>query len=275
VTATSTRDQPSRPPHLDDEAGSAPPVILPPAGLGERLASVALWGAGLAWMVPMMMGMTALHRLLPGRRLEALNRLYCAGQLRLLGVRWRAEVHPDVDPDAVYVFVQNHTNHFDHVACYNATPHFKQGIELEKHFRYPVYGWFMKARGTIGVSRGKNGQSPEVLARMREEVARGHSILGFPEGTRTLTGRVGPFRRGLFFIARDLGVPVCPVAVTGMYEVMRKGSPLLRGGAEVTVHVGPPLPTEGIDDDGVTRLAEEARRVVAGHVDVYWARRGR
>lgn len=247
-------------------------IVLPsPSGL-DRVAAVGLWGLGLSWLVPMLSTMTALHKLLPGRELEPLNRLYCWGQVKLLGARARAEVHPSVDPATPYMFVQNHTNHFDHVACYNATPHFKQGIELKEHFRYPFYGTFMRARGTIGVDRGAGGQSPEVLAAMEAEVRAGHSILGFPEGTRTTTGRVGPFRRGLFFIARDLGLPVCPVAVTGMYEVMRKGSLMLRAGGRLTVHVGPVFPTAGLDDDGVTALVGDVREVVAGHVDRYWAR---
>jgi 1-acyl-sn-glycerol-3-phosphate acyltransferase len=251
--------------------GDDAPVTLPAARPVDRAVSAAMWGAGLSWLVPMLSTMTVAHRLLPGRELEPLNRLYCWGQLKLLGVRWRAEVHPDVDPAQPYMFAQNHTNHFDHVALYNATPHFKQGIELNKHFDYPFYGWFMKARGTIGVDQGKGGQTPEVMAQMRAEVARGHSILGFPEGTRTVSGRVGPFRRGLFFIARDLGLPVCPVAVTGMYEVMRKGSALLRPGGVVTVHVGPPFATAGLGDEDVPALAERVRDVVAGHVDRYWA----
>ncbi|TNF32889.1 MAG: 1-acyl-sn-glycerol-3-phosphate acyltransferase [Deltaproteobacteria bacterium] len=261
-----------RPSGDDGVAADLPPVVLPEARPVDKLVAAGLWGVGLSWLVPMLSTMTVAHKLLPGRELEPLNRLYCWGQLKLLGVRWRAEVHPDVDPAQPYMFAQNHTNHFDHVALYNATSHYKQGIELKKHFDYPFYGWFMKARGTIGVDKGKGGQSPEVMAQMRAEVARGHSILGFPEGTRTRTGRVGPFRKGLFFIARDLGLPVCPVAVTGMYEVMRKGSPLLRPGGVVTVHVGPPLPTAGLSDDEVPALAEQVREVVAGHVDRYWER---
>lgn len=261
------------PPASVDPAAVDPTVVLPPQTARDLALSGVLWGLGVSWLAPMMGAMTVLHRLLPGRELEPLNRLYCAGQLKLLGARWRAEVHPDVDPATPYMFVQNHTNHFDHVAMYNATPHFKQGIELKRHFDYPFYGWFMKARGTIGVERGRGGQAPEVMAQMRAEVARGHSILGFPEGTRTLNGRVGPFRKGLFYIARDLGVPVCPVAVTGMYEVMRKGSWLLRPARAITVHVGPPRASAGLDDAGVEALVDEVRGVIAGHVDRYWAAR--
>jgi 1-acyl-sn-glycerol-3-phosphate acyltransferase len=248
-------------------------VKLDPVRKRDHLVSAALWGAGISWIVPMLGTMTALNAtVLPSHRTEFLNRLYCRGQVALTGSRWKAVVDPAVDPSTPYMFCQNHTNHFDHVSLYPATPHFKQGLELEKHFRIPVYGWFMKARGTIGVRSGKEGQTPEIMENMRREIARGHSILAFPEGHRTLDGRVGPFRKGVFYIARDLGIPIAPVAVTGMYRVMRKGSWLIRPGHEVTVYVDAPVETKGIPDEGIPELAAHVRSVIAARVDAYWQR---
>ena len=243
------------------------------ASAGDKVRSAVLWGAGLSFMGGALGTMALVNTVLPSDRMEWLNRFYCRAQVALAGAKWRCVVHPDVDPSGVYMFCQNHTNHFDHVVLYDATPHFKQGLELEEHFKYPVYGTFMRNRGTIPVRRGSEGQTPEIMAYMRAEIAAGHSILAFPEGTRTLTGRVGPFRRGVFFIARDLGIPVVPVAVTGMYEVLRKGSHIMRAGQLVTVHVEAPIPTAGLDDEGVSRLAASCRRVVSDRVDAYW--RGR
>lgn len=245
-------------------------VALDPVGPLDYLKSAALWGAGVAWLVPMMAPMTLLNATIGPEKLERISRIYTRTQVALTGSKWRAVVHPDVDPAGVYLFAQNHTNHFDHVTLYAATPHFKQGVELESHFDYPVYGWFMKARGTIPVRPGSKGQTPEILARFQAEVAKGHSILAFPEGTRTPDGRVGRFRTGTFFIARDLGIPIVPVAVTGMYEVMRKGSYLLRPGHTVTVYVEKPIPTAGLRDDEIPALAVEVQRVVAARVDAYW-----
>jgi 1-acyl-sn-glycerol-3-phosphate acyltransferase len=246
-------------------------VELDPVRKRDQLVSAALWGAGVSWIVPMLGTMTALNAtVLPSHRTEFLNRLYCRGQVALTGSRWRAVVDPAVDAATPYMFCQNHTNHFDHVSLYPATPHFKQGLELEKHFKIPVYGWFMKARGTIGVRSGKEGQTPEIMANMRNEIARGHSILAFPEGHRTTDGRVGPFRKGVFYLARDLGIPIVPVAVTGMYRVMRKGSWLIRPGHDVTVYVDAPIPTQGIPDSGIPELAEHVRSVISARVDAYW-----
>lgn len=247
------------------------PAALPaPPTVADRLVSVALWTAGLAWMVPMMTGMTALSWFVHPRRTDALSRLYCRGQIALTGARWRAVVHPDVDPAQPYLFAQNHVNLLDHVMLYPATPHFKQGMELAEHFRIPVYGWFMRARGTIPVVRGRRNQLEELTERVRREVELGHSILAFPEGTRTKDGRVGRFRKGIFLVARDVGLPIVPVAVTGSYEVLRKGSALMRPGGRVTVWCEKPVPTAGVPDAEIPDLIEHVRRVVADRVDRYW-----
>src|SRR5688572_30306602 len=149
-----------------------------------------MWAAGLSFLGPSLGAMTAIYSLVPSHRVNVLGRLYCKGQIALTFAKWRAVVHPDVDPDRAYIFAQNHTNHFDHVMLYNATPHFKQGIELESHFKYPFYGWFMKARGTIPVRRGERGQTSQLFRRMRREIDEGRSILAFPEGSRSRSGRV-------------------------------------------------------------------------------------
>jgi 1-acyl-sn-glycerol-3-phosphate acyltransferase len=248
-------------------------LSLPADRLSDRLLALLLWLVGVLWMFPILISMMLISLVIPPWRTDWINRLYCRGQLLLTGNSWRADVHPSVDPNKAYLFAQNHINHFDHVVLYNATPHFKQGLELESHFKYPVYGWFMKSRGTIPVRPGSQGQTPAIMNRMREEIERGHSILTFPEGTRTLDGRVGTFRRGVFYIARDLGIPVVPVAVTGMYNVMRKGSWLIRPGHTITVHVCEPISTEGLTDEAIPAFAKRVETEVANHVNAYWAAR--
>lgn len=251
---------------------SPAPVIRPNTAL-DHLISAGLWGVGLGFMVPMMGSMMVLQRLLSSETIDPLARFYCRGQLALTGNRWRTIVHPKVDPNQPYIFAQNHTNHLDHVAMYCATPHFKQGLELETHFRYPVYGWFMKGRGTIPVPADRSQRTAAVREGIQAEIDKGHSVLAFPEGTRTLDGRVGTFRKGIFVIARDLGIPIVPTAVTGMFDVMRKGSYVLHPGNTVTVHVEEPVETAGLSDDDIPALAERTRSVVARHVDAYYAER--
>ncbi|MBI5486913.1 MAG: 1-acyl-sn-glycerol-3-phosphate acyltransferase [Deltaproteobacteria bacterium] len=238
-------------------------------GAKDFALSAAAWAAGLAWGVPALTTLTVLAGNLGLRpeRLQRLYAIYADVQLRLLGVRWRAEVDPAVNPRTPYFFFQNHVNHFDFIACHNATPHYRQGIELDEHFRIPLYGPFMRSRGTIAVRKGGAGRLAELRNRCREELALGRSILAFPEGTRTLDGKVGPFKTGLFVVARDLGTPIVPVAVRGTWNLMRKGSALLRPGAQVVVHVGAPVPTRDVTDEGLPALVAAVHDWIAEHAE--------
>lgn len=252
------------------EASLRPPVRLAPDRARDVLVSGALWSAGLAWLVPMMAAQMALYRFIEPRRLQWLERLYTRGQLALTGCRWKAVVHPAIDPARAYVFFQNHVNHLDHCTMYCATPHFKQGIELEEHFRYPVYGRYMAQRGTIPVRRGDVRQLRELVQRIEHELQRGSSLLVFPEGTRTVTGHLGDFQPGLFRIVQQLGAPIVPVTVTGMYRVMRKGSYLIRPGHDVTVYCDEPIETRGLTRRDVPALVERVRSVMQARLDAYW-----
>lgn len=248
--------------------------VAPPS-IRDRVVSAGMWAAGLGWLVPMMGTMMVVGSFLPADRTEWLSRLYCRGQVAATGARWKAVVDPLVDPRRPYLFAANHVNLLDHVTMYNATPHFKQGLELAEHFRIPVYGWFMRQRGTIPVERGAGPAQVERLrAQVAAEVARGHSILAFPEGTRTRDGRVRRFRKGVFVIARDLQLPIVPVAVTGMYEILRAESSLMRPGKEVTVYCDAPVDPTGVPDAEIPQLAQRVRDVVAARVDAYFAARG-
>ena len=222
------------------------PFALRPDTPRDYALSAALWGAGLGWLVPMMGLQMALYRVAEPQQAAVARAPVHArpGRAHRLALA-RGGRPGDRSERARTSFFQNHVNHLDHCTMYCATPHFKQGVELEEHFRYPIYGRYMRSRGTIPVRRGDAAQLRQLITRMRDELARGHSLLVFPEGTRTLTGQLGEFQPGVFRIVQQLGAPIVPVTVTGMYRVMRKGSYLIRPGYDVTVYCDAPIETRG------------------------------
>ncbi len=255
--------------------GDQTPIEPDPETLKDKLIAAGLWALGGAWLASSTAAITLARSFVDTDQAEWLDRIYIRGQLLLTGSKWKAVVHPDVRDDEQYFFFQNHINHFDHCSMYNATPHFKQGVELVEHFEYPFYGSFMKARGTIPVARGSAEGLKRLIRGIRSEVAAGHSILVFPEGTRTTTGRVQPMKPGVFRIAIDVGIPIVPVAVTGMYDVMRKGSFLIRPGYDVTVFYEKPIPTKGLRPADVPDLMQQVHSVISRRVDDYWRERGK
>jgi 1-acyl-sn-glycerol-3-phosphate acyltransferase len=233
----------------------------------SRIVSAIIWVLAGGFLVFALSFLTVVYQFVNPDRVQFLERWYCKLQLALTFNKQTPQVHSGVDPQTQYLFIQNHTSHLDHVAMYTATPHFKQGIELETHFDYPFYGWFMKARGTIPVPKDRRGALEALRQAVRSEVDAGHSILGFPEGHRTLTGQVGQFHDGLFRIAIELGVPIVPVAVTGLYDVLHKGSLIIRPGNEIIVYVEEPILTEGMTAEDVPALRDRVRDVISARVE--------
>ena len=240
----------------------------------DHAASAALWAMGLGWMGLTLPPLTLLYRAFGSHNVDGLTRVFTRGQVALTLCRWQAEVDEAVRPDRPYVFVQNHVNLFDHCTMYAATPHFKQGVELLKHFDIPLYGPFMKHRGTIPVDRDDKANLLMVQRRIKAELAAGRSLLAFPEGTRTRDGRVAPFQSGLFHIARSVGAEIVPVAVTGMFEVLGTPSRVMRPFQDVRVHVMAPIPTAGLARGDVDALTAQVHGQIAAKVDAYYARRG-
>ena len=224
----------------------------------------------------MLLGTTVLavsYRIVPADRIQWLERLYCRLQIALTFNRTAYHVHPSVDPDRQYLFLQNHSSHLDYIAMYRATPHFKQGVELETHFHYPFYGWFMKGRGTIPVPVNRARAMASLPGAIAAEIDAGHSVLGFPEGHRTTTGRLGRFYDGLFRIAIDIGVPIVPVAVTGLYDVLHKGSLVIHPGNTIRVFVEEPIDTADLEPGDVASLRDRVKRAIEARVDAHFAER--
>jgi 1-acyl-sn-glycerol-3-phosphate acyltransferase len=223
-------------------------------------AALGLMGAALAGSVPLTL-------VVPFERFQTRWPQLLLGQVpRLTRGARRRTYAPGFDPQRVSLFMMNHTSMLDaHVACW-AIPQPFCGINHEHHFRVPVYGWLLRRGNGIGVAHGARGQTAQVAAQVAERARRGISVLGFPEGRRTQNGHLLPFRRGMFLVAREAGVPVVPLCVRGLWGILRRGEWIIRPGP-LDVYVGPQVETAGLSDDEVSALAERMQRFTADFVE--------
>lgn len=188
--------------------------------------------------------------------------------VRLAGVKLRVIYHPDFDPARRSVFCQNHISILDgHLAC-ATIPHQFCGVMNHWHFRIPGYGWIMKLAKGIPVFPRKSGRTAEMTAEAKKRIeVDGISILAFPEGHRTLDGKIRAFKRGIFFMARDAGIPVVPLAVRGLFEVNHKGSVAFTPGREVCVFIGPQFELSGLSDEVLNDTIQDVRQMMVDWVE--------
>jgi 1-acyl-sn-glycerol-3-phosphate acyltransferase len=238
-------------------------------GLGEAaitLFSVWVWLASVVWMSSVATLAFLLLPFVPFKRSHTwLGAPGMATCLRLAGARLKVTYAPGFDPERRSVFCQNHISVLDgHLAC-AVVPHAFCGLMNHTHFRIPGYGWIMRLARGIPVYPRSSGRTAEVAAAAKERADYGISILVFPEAHRTLDGDVRAFKRGVFFMARDAGLPVVPLAVRGLYRVNHKGSWRFRPGP-VEVHVGAQVETAGLSDEEVIALAKRFEERIRAYV---------
>lgn len=179
--------------------------------------------------------------------------------LRTTGVRIRVEGLGRLPRDSACVFVSNHQSIYDIPILFWSLPFQLRIIAKASLGRFPVLGWHLRCTGHLLVDRGRAGAG--TLAQVAALMAGGRSLVVFPEGTRSRDGRVGPFKRGLFLMAIEAGLPIVPVSIAGSRHVMRKGR-LMTCPGEVEVVVHEPIPTRGMGRGSARGLADRTRDIV-------------
>ncbi|HEX7243644.1 MAG TPA: lysophospholipid acyltransferase family protein [Longimicrobiaceae bacterium] len=183
--------------------------------------------------------------------------------VRAAGVRIETRGLENVRPEA-QVIVSNHVSWFDIFALASVLPvpfHFVAKKELE---RIPLFGAAWKAAGHVSIDRSNRQLALESLRRAGEQIRRERSaVIIYPEGTRSRTGRLQPFKKGAFMLAVEAGVPVVPTVMVGSYDVMRPDSWRIRP-RPVQIHFAEPIPTDGYGGSSGEALMERVYGVVRG-----------
>ena len=197
-----------------------------------------------------------------GNSLHKVARAWARMLLAVSFIRVRVEGLEKLDPRGAYVFVANHGSFMDIPALLASLPQQFRFFAKKGLFSIPFLGTHLRRAGHLPVDRSSPRASLKTMLEAARIISgRGVSLLNFPEGGRSAAG-LRAFKEGPAYIAIKAGVPVVPVGIVGMRELLPMGSGHVRSG-KVVLRVGDPISTKGMEASGRTELTERLYREVS------------
>lgn len=155
------------------------------------------------------------------------------------------------------VLAANHASTLDILALFALYRPYKW-VSKREQFKVPFIGWNMSLNGYVSLVRGDRDSVVRMLTHCKELLARGIPVLFFPEGTRTRTGELQPFKDGAFQLAHELSCPLIPIAVHGTGAALPKNGWVLRQRMDAWVEVLEPLAPSSFESPEALRDAARA-----------------
>jgi len=141
-----------------------------------------------------------------------------------------------------FVVMSNHQSHYDIPVLFQALrPRRLRMVAKTELFRVPIWAGAMRAAGFVEVDRSNRIAAMRSLGRARDALRAGTSIWIAPEGTRSVTGELGPFKKGGFHMAMGAGARILPVSISGTSKVLPVKGRSVSNGGHVKIVVGEPL----------------------------------
>jgi 1-acyl-sn-glycerol-3-phosphate acyltransferase len=185
------------------------------------------------------------------------RQLFWVGGVRLTVQGWddlpediRTEKRP-------VIFMSNHESNLDPPVLISAIPVPAVYISKKELKWVPLVGWAAGLGGTIFIDRGNRERAIHSIHEAAAQIRGGKTVVIFPEGTRTRSGKLGPFKKGGFAMAQEAGVPIVPLATVGGFSTLPPGSLRLRPGS-YTIFIGAPVDPSAFPDRD--SLMQEVRR---------------
>lgn len=185
-------------------------------------------------------------------------KIFCAMTWVKVEVRGRENINPHTS----YVFVANHQGAYDIFAIYGYLGHNFRWMMKKSLEKIPFVGYSCRVSGHIYVDSSTPSAVKHTMQDAEKRLADGMSVVVFPEGARTLDGRMHRFRRGAFMLAEEFSLPVVPITIDGAYKVLPRTAHLPRPG-KIILTIHRPIEAEDGGKHDLPELMEKSYRAIA------------
>ena len=186
--------------------------------------------------------------------------------LKIMWIKVEVEGAEKLDKNQSYIFMPNHVSLFDMPVLAGYIPNIMRAVEAEENFKIPVYGTLVRKAGNIPISRKNIHSSIKAIKVAFSKLKSGKSITLFPEGHRTMTGELGEFKKLPFFLAKEAGIPIVPMGLSGLFAVKSKNTWMVEPGV-VKVKFGEIIYPEEMESISTVELLDLVKEKISDLVE--------
>ena len=224
----------------------------------KTVVSLILWPIWIVYMLISLIILFVALYIVPRRYLYYLIRIWCWGACFFAG-QWLIKKGnlPDLDGEP-YLYMFNHVSLFDQFMVVAFIGHYVTAVGAVEQFRWPIWGTVGRKYGAIPIVRKQIKKAVNALNAAEEAIKKGVSIMIAPEGTRTITGEIGDFKKGPFHLAYNTEATIVPVGLIGAFEAKKKSDWRLKPGI-ITARFGEPILSKNYAGLGVEEIRDLVR----------------
>ncbi len=171
-----------------------------------------------------------------------------------------------IEKDRSYVIISNHQSLYDIFVVYGWLGIDIKWVMKKELAKIPGVGFGSKKVGHIFLDRSNSRVALETLNAAKKKLVNGTSVVIFPEGTRSVTGQPGTFKKGAFKLAFDLGLPLLPITICGTKDIMPTGTLDIKPG-KVQMIIHKPIEIGEYHEESMKELMDKARMVISGPLE--------
>lgn len=247
-------------------------VMQPVEEIAVRASSAARISAGCAAMAAAGIVQGGILLALLPRRLERIRACNYFGKvmgrlfMRLSGAPLTMDGMEHLNRDRPAIYISNHSSILDIFLAIWLSPVGTVGVAKREVALYPVFGQLYLLSGHLLIDRGRSERAVASIRKLGEYVRQHRlSIFLWPEGTRSRSGRLQPFKKGVVHLAIQTGLPVVPIVVQGAQRSWRKGTYTVRP-EPIHVTVLPAIATTDWSEERIDEILEELREAFSKHL---------
>lgn len=196
-----------------------------------------------------------------GDATHKVGRIWAKCIIALSNIRVTVKGLSNLKPGRSYIYMANHISNFDIPVLQAYLPVQFRWLAKAELYKIPIFGYAMKRAGYISIDRSDRKSAIESLNKAAKVIRNGVSVIIFPEGTRSRTKNVQPFKKGGFFLAVDSGVPIIPIIIHGTEQIMSKNQISIKPG-NVTLEISKPINSSDYTRNTKDDLMEKVRDII-------------